>query len=296
MEYPFVNGPSSYFQNNNMTVKALNYQVFNTSNNSAITKPDEFSAEQEYASFPGLKKTVVKEKKTVAEALEALVHPTAEEPDDNEPAGGKKHFRLRKDPYDEGQFFYKKSGFTIEEGITVLVGCNGSGKTTLMMLMKEYLRNKGNPLILEYSDVIDGRSMGIEKQMYRNHMEVAATMMCSSEGERIWMNVGHFIGDIGRTIRKSKKKDIWIFLDGIDSGMSIDCIMEAKNFFHELPSLEPDKHFYFIISANAFELARDEKCLDVANMKFVKFSNYEKYMKFVLASREQKDKRDSQEE
>lgn len=214
-----------------------------------------------------------------------------------EETGGKKSFRLRKDPYDEGQFFYKKTGFTVDEGITVLVGCNGSGKSTLMMLMKEYLRRKDEKtLILEYNDVHDGRSTGIEKQFYNNNINLAATMMCSSEGEQIWMNVGSFIGSIGRAVHKSNRKNVWVFLDGIDSGLSIDNIIEMKEFFHELPTLEPDKHFYFIISANAFELACGEKCLDVANMKYVTFSNYEKYKRFVLASREQKKLRDKTEE
>lgn len=280
------NGPNSYFN-----PSAIQY----------AKEIDEFEAESEYTNTAA-RKIPVKEATSVTDFTEKLLaslagNPIEEETDvDTETVGGKKHFRLRRDPYDKDCFFYKKNDFTIDEGITVLVGCNGSGKTTLMMLMKEYLRRKGNPLILEYSDNFDGRSMGIEKQMYNNRMEIAATMMCSSEGERIWMNVSSFIGDIGRAVRKSKKKDIWIFLDGIDSGMSIDNIIEMKEFFHELPTFEPDKHFYFIISANAFELACGEKCLDVANIEYVTFSNYEEYKRFVLASREQKKIRDKTEE
>lgn len=214
-----------------------------------------------------------------------------------EEVGGRKTFTVRKEPYDEGHPFYKKSRFTIDEGVTVLVGCNGSGKTTLMMMMKEYLRNKDEKtVILEYNDVIDGRSNGINRSFYENSIDFTAELFCSSEGERIYLNVGSFIGKIGRTVRRTDRKNIWVFLDGVDSGMSIDKVIEFRAFLHELPKMQPDRHFYFIVSANAFELARGEKCLDVANMKFMKFSNYEKYMKFVLASREQKDRRDSKEE
>ena len=214
-----------------------------------------------------------------------------------EEVGGRKTFTIRKEPYDKGHPFYAKSRFTIDEGVTVLVGCNGSGKTTLMTMMKEYLKEKDrDTVILSYTDTFDGRATARSKSLYEHNLSFTASLFCSSEGEQLYLNVGAFINKIGRAVRQTNRKNIWVFLDGVDSGMSIDKVIELRAFLHELPNMQPDRHFYFIVSANAFELARGEKCLDVANMKFVKFYNYEKYMKFVLASREQKDKRDSKEE
>ena len=46
-----------------------------------------------------------------------------------------------------------------------------------------------------------------------------------------------------------------------------------------------------IQEGNEYELARGENCFDVYNGKYIKLSNYERYRKFILKSREIKETR-----
>ena len=48
---------------------------------------------------------------------------------------------------------------------------------------------------------------------------------------------------------------------------------------------------YIIISANEYELARNEECFDVSNGKSIRFKDYEDYRKFIINNRKKKDKR-----
>ena len=53
-----------------------------------------------------------------------------------------REFKLIKDYYDMGWNLYNKAKVTIENGVTVLVGCNGSGKTTLLHQVKQQPRRR----------------------------------------------------------------------------------------------------------------------------------------------------------
>ena len=45
---------------------------------------------------------------------------------------------------------------------------------------------------------------------------------------------------------------------------------------------------YIVVSANEYEMARDEQCFDVYNGKYVKIKDYEEYRNLVLQSKEWK--------
>ena len=42
---------------------------------------------------------------------------------------------------------------------------------------------------------------------------------------------------------------------------------------------------YIIVAANTYELARNEKCFDVVNGKYISFKDYEEYRKFILSGK-----------
>ena len=48
---------------------------------------------------------------------------------------------------------------------------------------------------------------------------------------------------------------------------------------------------YIIVSANEYELANGEECFDVMNGKYIRFTDYDDFKKFIIRSREKKDKR-----
>lgn len=66
-----------------------------------------------------------------------------------------------------------------------------------------------------------------------------------------------------------------------------------KNLFNVLieDAYKNDIIPYIVVSANEYELAKDEKCLDIYRGKYTEFSTYDEYREFILKSREIKNRR-----
>ena len=133
-----------------------------------------------------------------------------------------REFKIEKDPYNDKEYLYKKNKIQIESGITVLVGCNGSGKTTLISYIKEDLDKNEIPYI-SYNNLKDGGLSSKSKAVYNNNLRLMSAMW-SSEGEFIKAN----LEEVARTIanyqyhKYKDSKELWILLDAVDSGYSID--------------------------------------------------------------------------
>lgn len=192
--------------------------------------------------------------------------------------------KIYQNPFGDGKMF-KKKYFEFETGVTVFVGCNGYGKTTLMRNVKEELSRSKIPVI-SFDNVSDGGSNARSKMAFYNNFEFVATSMCSSEGENIVMNLGNIAREIGHFVAKNpEEKELWILLDAIDSGFSIDNIIEVKEFLFK--TVIEDAHnrgrdIYILVSANSYEMARGERCLDVRSMKYRTFKTYDAYRKYVI--------------
>lgn len=232
-----------------------------------------------------------------------------------------KKFKLTKDYYSEGFSLYKKETITIKSGVTVLVGCNGIGKTTLLHQIQDRLREENIPCI-KFDNLQDGGSKSISENAFYNDFEFVATAMQSSEGENIVINMGNFarrLGDFVRTGEDSKDKktrdfiklmariegkeseeveipkERWILLDAVDSGLSVDNIVDIKEqLFKTILEYNYGNEIYIVISANEYEMARGEQCFDVYNGKYVKFKDYEEYRNLILKSKEWKYERTEQ--
>lgn len=201
-------------------------------------------------------------------------------------------FKIYKDYNDMGCDIYKKGTITINSGVTILVGCNGMGKTTLLHQLKRTLEKDDIPLI-SFDNLTNGGSNARSKAGFYGDMEFLATSLCSSEGENIVLNLGKLAGEIGRFVKKNKNSpEMWILLDAVDSGLSVDNIVDVKEYlFKTIIDDNPNSDIYIIVSANEYELARNENCFDVYNGKYIKFKDYEEYRDYILNSRKEKDKR-----
>lgn len=219
-------------------------------------------------------------------------------------------FIIETKPYDDVRIFNRKN-IEIQPGITVLVGCNGAGKSTLINAIQEQLK-KNNIEYLNYDNLHDGGNHSVSNAMFYNNTELAASMMCSSEGETITLNIINLVENIVYYLKHGKTKrtaldnlienmvnekreetvsqERWIFFDAIDSGLSIDNILDFKEFVLD-PIIKNNSDLYVIISANSFEMASGEQCLDVYNGQYCTFDNYEEYKKFICKTRERKEKR-----
>lgn len=203
-----------------------------------------------------------------------------------------RQFKLIPDYYDTEWKLYSKKQIEINPGATVLVGCNGSGKTTLIRQMKETLDKENIPYI-SFNNLLDGGNPARQAALVSNDLNLLANLTLSSEGECIFENIAHIVPQIAGYMRSRKSgEEAWIFFDAIDSGMSIDNIIQLKEqLFETMFELHSDRELYIIVSANAYEMALGEQCFDVWSGKYITFSDYSDYRKFIVKSRERKNKR-----
>lgn len=202
-------------------------------------------------------------------------------------------FVIPHDPYDNEIVVYSKSRVTFQPGLTILVGCNGSGKSTLLRLIREKLQKTNIP-VFDYDNLDQGGRNAKDWALnVSGNMKLLITLATSSEGEQIYINFGEICRKLGDFVRRNQNaSELWILLDAIDSGLSIDNIVEIKGFLTDMViGGNSDKDVYVLISANEYELCRDERCFDVHNGVYVDFSDYEDYREFIFRSRERKDKR-----
>lgn len=219
-----------------------------------------------------------------------------------------------RDPYDEGFSTCRRKEIEINPGVTVLVGCNGAGKSTLLHNIRDEIKKENIPVFV-YDNEKEGGSNSISESAFYNDFRFVATAAYSSEGENISLNLGKIAsklrdflqtgeikGDLTSAFAKifSDKKDEkiisnerWILLDAMDSGYSIDNVIDMKEFFQMVidDAKKMGIELYIVVSSNEYELVHNSDCFDVMEGKYIRFTCYEDYKKFILRSREKKDKR-----
>jgi hypothetical protein len=123
-------------------------------------------------------------------------------------------------------------------------------------------------------------------------LNLLAEQATSSEGENIIINIGTMAQKLGSFVRRNKEKgELWILLDAIDSGLSIDYIEEVKEFLHnQLIDKLTDIDLYILISTNNYELCIGEACYNVQECQYVEIDSYETFKKIVKKTRENKSK------
>jgi len=221
-------------------------------------------------------------------------------------------FKTWRDPYDAGFSPTKPKEIELKPGLTVLVGCNGAGKTTLLLNIKEVCSQNKIPC-LSYDNLHDGGHNGLSEMFSIGNYEEGAYLFCASEGECIKANVGRksklyqefieqgFVKDMSYRFLKAfgknddtfESKDRVFLFDAVDSGLSVDSVVEMKLLFDQMMNdyRDSDKNLYIIIAANEYELAREADCFDVNKGKYIRFSDYEDYRNFIIKSRQRKEAR-----
>ena len=195
--------------------------------------------------------------------------------------------------YYDNHVFFKKSEVEFELGVTVLVGCNGYGKSTMLECIKAQCRT--DDIFFIDFDSVNDRQRDRSAAGFYGDINFLASSFCSSEGEKITMSLGKFAGSLGNFVRKhSDVKTLVITMDALDSGYSIDNVVEAKELLFQTV-LEDCKskgiELYIFVTANAYELVSGERCFDPIKGEYISFDSYEQYRKYVLDTRKAKDRR-----
>lgn len=208
-------------------------------------------------------------------------------------------FKLHKDCWECGDL-YNKCSHTFNKGLTVLVGCNGAGKTTTIMQIREKLIADNRP-VFRFDNITNGGSnlyQGLLEGYHPGGVSALSTLACSSEGEKIQQNmVIKAKTGLKKAIEKANEsgdKELFLLFDAVDSGASIDNIIEMKDFFKLIIQDQKERNdidVFVIVSANSYEMANGEACYDIGHNKYVTFKNYDDYKKFILKSRKFKNRR-----
>ena len=211
--------------------------------------------------------------------------------------------KLDKEPYEEGQKIFTASSISIKPGINSLVGCNGSGKSTYLKQLETYLRHNDIPCCF-YNDRQDGGFHKAETQLeFFGNPRLAASMFCSSEGERIVLGFSDIIGGLQNTFRKlqSQGHDTFVLgMDCFDSGMSVDMIEEIRDMFTDLVLPDAKNRYginvYLVVAGNTFEWCEglDINNIDIVTGKELCINTYNDWRDAVMETRKYKDKREEQ--
>ena len=109
---------------------------------------------------------------------------------------------------------------------------------------------------IKYNNLTDGNETSYSMSMaaYFGNLEQMSATFSSSEGENIALSLGRIAEKIGRKIKECEedhKTQLFIFMDGIDSGLSIDAIEDVKKYlFDTIFQRAKDLDVYLIVSAN----------------------------------------------
>ena len=225
--------------------------------------------------------------------------------------------------YDVDDMLFVRKSITIQPGINILVGCNGSGKSTLLRHMRRSLEREDNDsiiygkgfktLIISYDDEHDGRDTSRDRYGLNSDLINLSRALLTSEGENIANNIGNQVirylsffisyregkerynGSSIIRERLDSAERVIVFLDGIDSGLSIDMIEEVndtlKMIVNDYQKNIPEIPLYIIATSNTYEMTKGNNCINVRSMTPITFKSYEVYHAFILKSRKAKDQR-----
>lgn len=183
----------------------------------------------------------------------------------------------------------------LKPGVTVLVGCNGAGKTESLREIRDECEEKKIPFYL--LDNYSGGAKDTADRIVHFHQydeKYIYGLTFGSEGGRLKFNLFVLAREIGNFVKEHQDaKKIVIAFDAIDSGLSIDNIIEVKELLHCIADDLGDKG-YILVTANTYEMVSNETCINVQTNHISKYESYEDYREFVLKSRQHKDELDAE--
>ncbi len=170
---------------------------------------------------------------------------------------------------------------TLNPGVTVLVGPNGAGKTTLLRQLREAAEAQG-AIILSHDNVKDGGRAAKQQYLMSSSIENLAAAMTASEGEEVALNFGNFLPKIIPKMRHAKAagKPLFVLIDGVDSGASIDRQRELVGVLNLIEKDCKNQDFYIVVTANNYEVAK-LRCINPRTGEEVSFQSYEEYANYI---------------
>lgn len=222
--------------------------------------------------------------------------------------------------YFENEKLYKADKIELlENNVYIFTGCNGIGKSTLIFqitedrptalkhfaynLLNDY--NGYNSFVNHFTDDkpnsdSDVYYLSIDKKSNARGINPSPFAKISSQfkssGEQLIYNMLPCLEIVDKELERLKNKTLYLLLDDLDVGTSLDVILEEKLVIKRfIKTLEKNNTKYIIcISANNYELTKLGTCIDCVTLKPIEFKDYDDYVNYVVSTRKYKDIRNKE--
>lgn len=219
---------------------------------------------------------------------------------------------ITRDPYYEEEYLFENDHLTLTDQVTVFVGPNGYCKTTLVNMLKEALERDGavsfsnNPHapsiarafelvkadesaknrasigFISYDSHADDHTNSISASLVNNNMRQLLLRRESSEGENNLISLADLFDNAQAVANENPDLEhLIIFVDGIDSGLSVDKIdFIVRNLdlkIKQVESQNPDLNVALVFTANHYEMVRNLPTIDPITFETINYSDYEEF-------------------
>lgn len=217
------------------------------------------------------------------------------------------------DPY--GQPMFHNDHFTVTNKVTVFAGPNGYGKSTLTKMLKRCLklqdieesektaRERGisrafsvignkeentskNITFISYDAHADSYQNATASNLLSENHQMFSIRIESSEGQNKLYSLMEVFDAAKEVVMENKElEQIILFVDGIDSGLSIDMInLIMSTLDLKLGQIEQyGVEVALILTTNNYEMCRERTVYDPITFESVTYTNYEEFRKDMLA-------------
>lgn len=222
-----------------------------------------------------------------------------------------------RDPYYHDDYMFEKGTLTLTQKVNIFVGPNGYGKTTLLRMMKQALEKQGafsfsnnaysrsvskafRNVLSSDSTVDDEDKATLGFISYDSHADDHTNTMSStlankdlvqfalrgesSEGQNNLYSMMDLFNNAQAIAKKHQNlEQLIIFVDGIDSGLSVDMIdliirtLDVK--MKQVEDKNPNLEVAMIFTTNNYEMVRDSIALDPITSEPIEYENYEDFRK-----------------
>lgn len=220
-----------------------------------------------------------------------------------------------RDPYYHDDYMFEKGTLTLTQKVNIFVGPNGYGKTTLLRMMKQALEKQGafsfsnnaysrsvskafRNILSSDSTVDDEDKATLGFISYDSHADDHTNTMSStlankdlvqfalrgesSEGQNNLYSMMDLFNNAQAIAKKHQNlEQLIIFVDGIDSGLSVDMIdliirtLDVK--MKQVEDKNPNLEVAMIFTTNNYEMVRDSIALDPITSEPIEYENYEDF-------------------
>ena len=207
-------------------------------------------------------------------------------------------------PY--GDPLFQKDTLTITNPITIFVAPNGYGKTTLFRMLKENLKSRGwketdkshktqrmvnafTRLITGNDDLVitkayiaydahdDDHTNTMSATSFEGNLEMMGMRMTSSEGQNKLLSMMELFDAAQRTAHLHPElEQIVLFVDGIDSGLSVDMIALIMDSL-EVKIQQVESHgveVAILFTTNNYEVCRGREVTDPRTFETTEYADY----------------------